>query len=64
MEQTSLKNQVSIKILSNDDVTSLTRKGIIISGPAGLPPNCYIVPMVVLEKPIPVRNAKKVRRTR
>lgn len=64
MQQTSLQNQMSIKILPNDDVTSLTRKEVIAGDRAGLPPNCYIVPMVVLEKPIPARTSKTVKRTK
>jgi hypothetical protein len=55
---------MSIKILSHDDVTSLTRKGVITGDRAGLPPNCYIVPMVVLAKPIPARSSKRVRRAK
>jgi hypothetical protein len=64
MQQTTLKDQMSIKILSNDDVTSLTRKGVITSNRIGLPPNCYIIPMVVLDKPIPARSAKRARRSK
>ena len=58
MPQTSLKNQKSIKVMPEDQAAAVPG-GVITSDQAALPPNCYIVPMVVLEKPIPLSKPKK-----
>jgi hypothetical protein len=41
-----------------DDEAATVPGGVITSDQAVLPPNCYIVPMVVLEKPIPVPKSR------
>jgi hypothetical protein len=61
MQQTRLKNQKSIKIMPEDQAATVPG-GVITSEQAVLPPNCYIVPMVVLEKPIPIRKSAKKKR--
>jgi hypothetical protein len=58
MPQTSLKDQKSIKVASENE-GAIVPGGIITSEKSALPPNCYIVPMVVLEKPIPARKPAK-----
>ena len=61
MNQTRLKNQMTIKVLPEDQAAAVPG-GVVTSDQAALPPNCYIVPMVVLEKPIPLpKPAKKGR---
>ena len=58
MQQTRLKNQKSIKIVSEDEAVAVPG-GVITSEQTALPSNCYIVPMVVLDKPIPLPKTKK-----
>lgn len=61
MEQTRLKNQKSIKVVSEDQAVAVPG-GIITSDQTALPPNCYVVPMVVLDKPIPLSKSSKKKR--
>jgi hypothetical protein len=61
MPQTRLTNQKSIKVVPEDEAATVPG-GVITDGQSALPPNCYIVPMVVLEKPIPIKRQKKSRR--
>jgi hypothetical protein len=63
MQQTRLKNQKTIKIVSEDQAV-LVPGGVITNNQSTLPPNCYIVPMVVLDKPLPVSTPKKKKRYR
>ena len=58
MQQTRLKSQKSIKVVSADQGLAVPG-GVITSDQTALPSNCYIVPMVVLDKPIKVSKAKK-----
>jgi hypothetical protein len=60
MPQTSLKNQKSIKVMPDDQAATVPG-GVITSDQSALPPNCYIVPMIVLEKPVPLPKTKKKR---
>ncbi len=60
MPQTHLKNQKSIKVVPEDQVSAVPG-GVTTSDQSALPPNCYIVPMVVLEKPIQLPKSKKKR---
>jgi hypothetical protein len=61
MHQTRLKNQKTIKVVPDDHETSVPG-GVITGDRLALPPNCYIVPMTVLEKPIPIRKSAKKRK--
>jgi hypothetical protein len=61
MEQTQLKNQRSIKIVPEDQGAAVPG-GVITSEQSALPSNCYIVPMIVLEKPIPLPKHTKKKR--
>lgn len=58
MKETQLRNQKSIRVVTNDEKL-LVPSGVISSDQAELPPNCYIAPMIVLEKPIPIKKRKK-----
>ena len=58
MYQTSLKNQKSIKIIPENQGEAVPG-GVITNDQTTLPPNCYIVPMVVCAKPIPRPKYKK-----
>ena len=61
MPQTRIQNQKSIKVLPEDQAATVAG-GVITSDQTALPPNCYIMPMVVLEKPIPLpKSAKRVK---
>ena len=60
MQQTRLQNQKSIKIVPENQADTVPG-GVITNDQTTLPPNCYIVPMVVLEKPILVPKSKKKR---
>jgi hypothetical protein len=60
MQETRLKNQRSIKIVPDDQAAAVPG-GVITNNQTRLPPNCYVVPMVVLEKPIPIPVRKKKR---
>ena len=60
MPQTRLKNQKYTKIMPDDEAATVPG-GIITSDQAAMPPNCYIVPMVVLDKPIPIKKRKRRR---
>ena len=61
MQQTRLKNQKSIKVVTEDQAAAVPG-GIITSDQTALPPNCYIVPMIVLNKPIPLSKSTKKKR--
>jgi hypothetical protein len=61
MPQTRLKNQTSVRVVREDE-RALVPGGVISSEQSELPSNCYIVPMVVLDKPIPIKRRKKTRR--
>ncbi len=58
MHQTRLLNQKSIKIVP-DNQAQIVPGGVITNDQTNLPPNCYIVPMVVLEKPVSASKPKK-----
>ncbi len=58
MQQTRLTNQKSIKVLPDDQAAGVPG-GVITSDQTALPANCYIVPMVMLDKPIPVTKPAK-----
>jgi hypothetical protein len=60
MQTTRLKNQKSIKVVPEDEAATVPG-GVITSDQSALPPNCYIVPMVVLDKPIPAPKTTKKR---
>ena len=61
MQQTHLKNQKSIKVLPDDQAGGVPG-GVVTGDQSALPSNCYIVPMVVLEKPVPLPKTKKKKR--
>jgi hypothetical protein len=61
MRQTSLKNQKSIKIVSEEQGLTVPG-GAITSDQSTLPPNCYVAQMVILKKPIPLPKSKKKKR--
>ena len=61
MNQTHLRNQKSIKVVSEDQAVAVPG-GVITSDQTALPPNCYIVPMIVFDKPIPLSKHKKKKR--
>jgi hypothetical protein len=61
VKQTQLRDQTSIRVVT-DDEKPLVPGGVISSEQSELPRNCYVVPMVVLDKPIPIKRRKKARR--
>lgn len=61
MQQTRLKDQKSLKVVPEDQAFAVS-DGVITSEQLALPKNCYIVPMVVLAKPISARKSKKKRK--
>lgn len=61
MEQNQLKNQKTIKVVSEDQAAAVP-EGVITSEWLPLPPNCYIAPMIVLDKPIALRKSAKKKR--
>jgi hypothetical protein len=58
MNRTHLRNQKTIKVMPSDQAAVIPA-GVISSDHLALPPNCYIVPMVVLDKPIPIPKGRK-----
>jgi hypothetical protein len=46
----------------SEDQAAAVPGGVITSDQLALPPNCYVVPMVILDKPVPLPKAKKKKR--
>jgi hypothetical protein len=56
MHQTQLKNQTTIRVISPDEVVVVPTGQIRSDRDDGLPGNCFVVPMVILEEPEPIKQ--------
>ena len=61
--KTTLKNQRSIKILPPEQAHLAPGGRIDSERMNGLPKNCIIMPMVVLDKPEPIKRRRKRKKT-
>lgn len=61
MGQKRNKNQKKIVVIPEDQITILSSDT---KHTSPLPPNCYIVPMVILKEPKPIPKALKRRKRR
>jgi len=52
--QTRLTDQTSIKVVGEDDILPVPAEQIRNDEDRGLPANCFIVPMLVLDQPEPI----------
>ncbi len=60
MNETYLKNQVAIKILAESEKTSVEERRIESDKAITLPEGCFVIPMIVLDKPEPIKVRRKV----
>jgi hypothetical protein len=56
--QTRLTDQPSIKVLAEDEILPVPADLIRNDDERGLPANCFIVPMQVLDEPEPIPRAR------
>jgi hypothetical protein len=61
MPKTQLKNQMSVKVANREEAALIPGGRIRSDQVATMPKNCFVVPMVILEEPEPIKQRRKRR---